>query len=349
VIKLLGNLVLLLVLYSVMLVRDPGARTAENHGLLAQRIGLAGIASLGAGALIITGGIDLSMGSVVALVATALGMLLTEKAKMLAGGDAIDTFLTDYLGIGPFCSSTLAVFMGDQGVYPAIAIPLVLLLGAAIGLVHGLLVTYVRLQAFIVTLCGLFIYRGLARWLARDSTVGLGTSFRDIKQFFNGDLASVPVHFLILLVLVVLVGILLHFSVHGRYAFALGSNENAARYCGVRTNVYKVLAYVLCSTLTAGYGVLLLFKSNAVQPNTTGNFLELYAIAAAVIGGCSLRGGDGNVVGIFLGTCIITVLPTLVLFMGIPSTLEYAIIGGALLLGALVDEMLRRYYAARKA
>src|SRR5262249_8261341 len=164
----------------------------------------------------------------------------------------------------------------------------------------------------------------IARWLARDSTVGLGTDFPELKDFFNGDLLGLPVHFLILLVLLGAVGVLLHFTVHGRYAFALGTNENAARYCGVRTDLYKVLAYVLCSTLTAGYGVLLLCKSNSVQPNTTGNFLELYAIAAAVIGGCSLRGGEGNVLGILMGTCIITLLPTYVLFKGIPSTLEYA-------------------------
>jgi ribose transport system permease protein len=312
-IKLLGNLVFLGLLYGAMLFADPGARTSDNHRLLAQRVGLAGIVSLGAGTLIITGGIDLSIGAVVALTATALGLLMTRYA-----------------------------------VPPPLAILLVLALGALIGLCHGLLVTYVRLQSFIVTLCGLFIYRGIARWLARDSTVGLGTDFQELRQFFNGDVLYLPVHFIILLALLLVVGILLHFSVHGRYAFALGSNENAARYCGVPTNLYKVLAYALCSTLTAMYGILLLFKSNSVQPNTTGSFLELYAIAAAVIGGCSLRGGDGNVLGVLMGTCIITMLPTYVLFMGIPSTLEYAIIGGALLLGAFVDEMLRRYYAARK-
>lgn len=313
-IKLLGNLVFLGLLYGAMLGADPGARTSENHRILSQRVGLAGIVSLGAGILIITGGIDLSIGAVVALSETILGLCMV-----------------------------------NYGVYPALAVVIVLVLGAVIGLFHGLLVTYVRLQAFIVTLCGLFIYRGLARWAARDSTVGLGTQFRDIKEFLNGELFGLPVHFLVLLALMAVLGIVLHYTTHGRYAFALGSNENAARYCGVPTNRYKVLAYVLSSALAALYGVLNLFKSNAVQPNTTGNFLELYAIAAAVIGGCSLRGGEGNVLGIFMGTCIITLLPTYVLFMGIPSTLEYAIIGGALLLGAFIDEMLRRYYTARKA
>ena len=313
-IKLLGNLVFLGLLYGAMLAADPGARTSENHRILAQRIGLAGIISIAAGTLIISGGIDLSIGAVVALTETLL-----------------------------------QIFLVQYGLHPALAVPLVLLVGAAIGLFHGVLVTYVRMQAFIVTLCGLFIYRGIARWLANDSTLGLRAQFDDLQNLFNGEVAGLPVHFLILLALMVIVGILLHFSVHGRYAFALGSNERAARYCGIRTDVYQVLAYVFCSALTALYGALNLLFRNSVQPNSTGSFLELYAIAAAVIGGCSLRGGEGNVLGIFMGTCIITMLPTYVLFMGIPRTLEYAIIGGALLLGAFVDEMLRRYYTARKA
>jgi ribose transport system permease protein len=311
-IKLLGNLVFLGLLYAAMLAADPGARTANNHYQLAQRIGLTGIVSLGAGTLIITGGIDLSIGATVALCETVLGLLLVH------------------------------------GVEPALAIGIVILLGAAIGLFHGLLVTYVRLQAFIVTLCGLFIYRGFARWLANDSNVGLGTDFTDLQAFFNGALFGMPMHFVVLLALMLIIGLLLHFSVHGRYAFAVGSNERAARYCGVRTDLYQVLAFVLCSALAAVYGVLLLFKIGSVQPNSTGSFLELYAIAAAVIGGCSLRGGEGNVLGMFMGTCVITMLPTYVLFMGIKRTLEYAIIGGALLLGAFIDEMLRRYYTARK-
>ena len=322
-IKLLGNLVFLGLLYGAMLVADPGARSLANHLILAQRIGLAGIIGLAAGAVIITGGIDLSIGAVVALVETALAILLV-----------------------------------DLHVHPALAIVLVLLLGAGIGLFHGLLITYVRMQAFIVTLCGLFIYRGIARWLAADRALGLGTEeFVALKDFLNGDRFALfvndqwlafPVHFVILVALLALAGILLHFSVHGRYALALGSNEHAARYCGVPTDRYKVLAYVLASTLTALYGVLNLFERNSVQPNTTGNFLELYAIAAAVIGGCSLRGGEGNVIGIFMGTCIITLLPTVMEFTRVPSTLVYAIIGGVLLLGAFVDEMLRRYYTARK-
>ncbi len=90
-----------------------------------------------------------------------------------------------------------------------------------------------------------------------------------------------------------------------------------------------------------------MLKMQTAQPSSTGNFLELYGIAAAVIGGCSLRGGEGNVVGIFLGTCIIYILPTYVVYKGFPPYLEGAIFGVALLVGAFFDELLRRYQGIR--
>lgn len=315
--KLLGNVCVLAVLYGA-LVLDPEtaetARSPQNHQYLAERIGQYGILSLAAGILIITGGIDLSIGSTVALTSVVLWKLLM-----------------------------------DYDWPPGLAIPAVLLLGAAIGLCHGLLVTTAGIQAFIVTLCGLFVYRSIARWLTGDRTVGLESRYQELKTFFNGYVVGVPMHFWLFLGLLVVLGIFLHLSVHGRYFYAIGSNEKAARYCGIPTTRYKISAYVLCSTLTAFFAVLNMFKMNSVQPSTTGNFFELYGIAAAVMGGCSLRGGEGNVIGIFLGTCIIYVLPNYVFFKGVPSSLEGAIFGLALLVGAFADEMLRRYYGYRSS
>jgi ribose transport system permease protein len=104
---------------------------------------------------------------------------------------------------------------------------------------------------------------------------------------------------------------------------------------------------VLCSTLAAGYSILSLMQENGAEPAVTGSFLELYAIAAAVLGGCSLRGGEGTVLGILLGTAILITLPNLVNMWGVPSSLNYVVIGIALLLGAILDEVLRRRGAAR--
>ena len=294
-IKVLGNFGFLLLLYAALML-DPdtqAARSAYSHRLFGEQIGLFGILTLAAGQLILTGGIDLSIGSTVALTSTVFCWLLIER-----------------------------------GVGPAAAVPLVLMLGAAIGL---------------------FLYRSAARWLAGDAPMGLGDRYSELSSFLNGTVYYVPVYFLIFVGLLVIAAIFLHFSVYGRYFFAIGSNERAAAYCGIATTRYKILSYVICSTLTSFFAVLLVMWLNAVQPTTTGNFFELYAIAGAVMGGCSLRGGEGNVLGIFLGTCIIWLLPSYVVYKGFPESLRDSIFGGALLFGAFLDEMLRRYYSHRGA
>jgi len=307
--KLLGLALFLLGLYVLLLFSDANARSLTNHFNLGRRIGLYGILTLGAGCLIISGGIDLSIGSVVGLCATVTAMLLV-----------------------------------DRHWHPLAAIAATLALGVAIGLVNGLLVTKLKVQAFVVTLCGLFIFRGAARWLANDSVKGLKNQFATLKYvlYESRDVLGLPMSLVIFLALAALFTVFLHFSVHGRYLFAIGSNEQAARYAGVPTDRYKILAYALSSGLASFFAVLFLMEQNSVQPTNTGNFFELYAIAGAVLGGCSLRGGEGNVLGMLIGTAILWILPNLTRMWGVPSQLEYTVIGVALLLGALLDELLRR-------
>ena len=298
----------LLVLYALLLMANPGARSANNHRNLGRRIGLYGVISLGAGMLIISGGIDLSIGAVVGLCATVLAKLLVVK-----------------------------------GWPPLPAIAVVLGLGAAIGAIHGLLVTRLRVQAFVVTLCGLFIYRGAARWIAGDQVIGLGNNFPTLKYWLSNsrDILGLPMSLVIFILLAVAATVFVHYSVYGRYLFAIGSNEQAARYSGIATDRYKVLAYVLCSTLAAFFSVLYLMAENSVQPSETGGFFELYAIAGAVLGGCSLRGGEGSVLGILMGTSILWILPNFTNMWGVPTELQYTVIGSALLVGAIMDEVLR--------
>jgi len=309
--KLLGIVVFLLILYGALLFADPGARSAGNHYNLGERIGLNGILTLGAGLLIITGGLDLSLGSVVGL-----------------------------------CATTLAVLLVDENWSPPLAMAAVLILGASIGLFNGLLVTRVGLQPFVVTLCGLFMFRSAARWVAGDKPKGLGTQFVEWKQLLAGSFLGLPIPLLILLFLAGIAILFLHFSVYGRYFYALGSNERAARYSGIATDRYRLMAYVLCSTLGAFCSILMLMKYNTATPSTTGEFYELYAIAGAVLGGCSLRGGEGTVPGILIGTSILVILPNLATMWGVPNTLNNFVIGGALLLGAILDEVLRSKGAA---
>jgi len=325
--KLIGLLVFLGVLYALLLYADPAASSAQNHFNLGKRIGLYGIISLGAGMLIISGGIDLSIGAVVGLAGTVMALMLTDPA--------VGRFLEPVTRLGSDSEPSATI-------RAVISIAVVLMMGAAIGLVNGLLVTKAKLQAFVVTLCGLFIYRGAARWISGDKVMGLGSQYPELKALlYREEFLGLPKFLVIFFVLAALATVFLHRSVYGRYFFAIGSNERAARYSGIATDRYKILAYVLCSTLAALFGILFLMEQNSVQPSESGSFFELYAIAGAVLGGCSLRGGEGSVLGIFLGTIILWILPNFSKMWGIPSALEFTVIGGALLLGALLDELLR--------
>ncbi|HNR34583.1 MAG TPA: ABC transporter permease [Candidatus Hydrogenedentes bacterium] len=289
--------------------------TPQNLRNLLPWIGLFGILSLGEALVIITGGIDLSVGSVVALV-------------------------------GIIC----AVLLRDFGWPVAAAIPASLGVAIAVGAWHGLLVTKARMQPFVVTLCGLFFYRGIARLITGDTTRGFGTAFPNLTWLGSGfipddgsSLVSVP--FVILMMLAVLEGAYLHFSAQGRHLFALGANEDAARFSGIPITRLKITAYALCGLLSGFGGLLIAFNVNSLGPTDFGSFYELYAIAGAVLGGCSLRGGSGNVAGVVVGASLIVVLKNLVNILEIPSQLEYVVIGGAILAGVFADEMFSRRQA----
>ncbi len=326
--RLIGLAVFLLALYGVLLLAMHLSGVLDktlsaNNANLARRVGQYGIISLGVTFVIIIGGIDLSIGSVVALSATVLAIVLIDPAFRWS---------------------------------PWLAIPMVLLLGAGIGLIHGLLITKVRLPAFVVTLCGLFIYRGVARTIASNQSKGLGDEYQDLVNFFTEPVRLVETHeleillprFLILfLILAVIAAVVLHKSVFGRYLYAIGNNEQAVRYAGIPADRYKIYAYVICSTLAALFGVLFLMRNNSVRPSADGSFFELYAIAGAVLGGCSLRGGQGTVIGVAIGTAILWILPNLTNMWGVPSELEFVVIGGSLLVGAILDELLRPRSSAR--
>ncbi|MFO0814753.1 MAG: ABC transporter permease [Gemmatales bacterium] len=309
--KLLGLAVFLGILYAALLFADPTAGSAANHVNLAKRIGLFGILCLGVTPLIISGGIDLSIGAVVG-----------------------------------FCATALAILINDKKWDPTLAVVIVLGMGMLIGLMNGLLVTRLKLQPFVVTLCGLFIYRGLARWIANDGIKGLGGNFSFYVEWFrDGDVLGIPKFFVIFLVMAAALAVVVHFSIYGRYWQAIGANEKTAFYSGIRVDAYKILAYVICSLFAAFFSVLYLTEYKAATPSDTGNFFELYAIAGAVLGGVSLRGGEGNILGVIMGTMILWILPNFTRMWGISDTLQYTVIGVALLLGAIVDEVLRRRVA----
>jgi ribose transport system permease protein len=296
-------------------------------------IGLYGILALGQTLVIVTGGIDLSVGSVVGLVGIFTAVMIEKWAAVPA----------------------------------VLFLMLALAMTAGIGLGHGLLIAKARMQPFVVTLCGLFFYRGIARFIAEDKSQSFGAAFPWLRWFGDGNMlglfggpqpgqplslaaqwASVlAAPFLLMILLAVILAAFLHFSPPGRHLFALGANEESARFSGVRTDRLKILAYVLCSLISGFAGLLFALKIKSLGPASFGEFYELYAIAGAVLGGCSLRGGMGNVLGVVLGVALIMILRNLVNLLQISSQLEYVVIGGTILIGVFFDELLTRRKAAR--
>ena len=237
----------------------------------------------------------------------------------------------------------------------AVAIVAVLAVGMLLGLAHGLLVTGVRLQPFVVTLCGLLIYRGLARWLVDDQPVGFKTEYVDtLSPVVTGKLQitesfGIPYPFFIFMAVSIAAAVFLNQTIWGRYLLALGKNEDAARYSGIRTSRIVIIAYMICTSLAVLSGMLFGLHANSISPSSFGNFYELYAIAAAVLGGCSLRGGEGSILGVIIGTALMQTLNNMILLMGIPDTLEFTIIGFVILIGVVVDEGVKRIGARRRA
>jgi ribose transport system permease protein len=306
--KELGIFILLVILCAVTGFENPRFFSPVNLVNTANLIGLFGIFSIGAGIVIITSGIDLSVGSMIAL----NGML-----SVIA--------LTQWHLPWP-----LAVLF-------ALAVPMIL------GLAHGVLITQFKMQPFIVTLCGLLIYRGVARFTSNDMTKGFGDAggFQTLQRWATGAFCGLPAPFIYLIIISLVMWLVLHRSVYGRYLFAVGRNEEATRFSGVNTKLVIGSAYVLAGLLTGISGILFAFYTNDVSPSTQGNFYELYGIAAAVLGGCSLRGGEGSMLGILIGTTLLLVLQNLVNLLNIPSSLNFAVMGGVVLVGVLADELIK--------
>ena len=312
--KELGIFILLLVICAVTAVQNPNFLNQANLTNLANIIGLFGIFSIGLGLVIITGGIDLSVGSMMALIGVLLAMALREWN-----------------------------WPWPVAVFVVMALPM------ALGWAHGALITRMNLQPFIVTLCGLLLYRGLARYIAQDNTKGFGNAegFEVLRDLAKGKLLGFPMPFVILIVVAVVMWFVLHRSVYGRYLLAVGRNEQATRFSGINTKWVISGSYIIAGLLTGVSAVLIAFYTNSVSASSHGNFYELYGIAAAVLGGCSLRGGEGSIVGIVIGTALLQVLRNLVNLLGIPSSLDFAIIGGVVLIGVLADQIVKNRASKR--
>lgn len=309
-------LIVLLVFFSAAAKNFLSMNTAL---LIGKHVALYGILAIGMTYVIITGGIDLSVGAIVGL------------GGMVAGG-----LIQNGLTLKPF------------GVTLYFSIPVVVLitiiLGAIIGIVNGIIITRFNVAPFIATLGMMYIARGLANIHSQ------GATYSDLKgyeglgnqgwSFFGSRLFGVPVGLIILVVMAVIFAILLKKTSFGWHVFAIGGNEKAAKLSGVKVNKVKILVYMISGICSAVVGVIASSQLAASHP-ATGESWEMNAIAAAVLGGTSMAGGVGTIGGTIVGAFVIGVINDGMVMCGVSEFWQMVIKGLVIVLAVIIDQFQR--------
>lgn len=200
-----------------------------------------------------------------------------------------------------------------------------------------------NLQPFVVTLCGLLIYRGVARYYTDDATAGFpfGASFPTLEWLTTGRFFGIPHSLIAFALITVIMGIVLHRSVLGRYFFAVGKNEEAARYSGIDTSAVVIASYVLCCGLTAVAAIFIATYNRSSRHRRTAISMSFMPSPRRCRRVFSARRRRGRY-GVVLGTVLLQVLQNLVNLLGIPSSLNFAVMGSVILIGVLADQQLSR-------
>jgi ribose transport system permease protein len=299
-----------------------------------RQISMLGIYAIGSGFVIMAGGIDLSVGSVVGLT----GVVIAKLSSHATGGSGHPLAL---------------------GVCVALAVALL------VGLAQGLLITRLHLQPFIVTLAGMLVIRGVSQTIVQGGTLSLGTS--PLLRLANGGLflldgdPLLPYPLLIFLAVIAVAGYVLHYTVLGRYMYAIGGNREAAAYSGINVKRVETLTYVVSAGLAGVAGVCYAAYIGQMSQQV-GVAYELYAIAAVVLGGCSLRGGEGTILGIVIGSTMMRVIDNGInMFQiryqdadGVPRLWRldpnwtFVIVGAVILIAVVLDQVVHVVQASRR-
>lgn len=298
---------------------NPDFWTSANLLNTVRHIAMLGIYTIGLAFVIITGGIDLSVGSVIGLTGVTI-------AALLAGGTSI-----------------------------WVALSIAMLISVAVGFAQGLLITRLRLQPFIVTLGGMLLIRGVSQTICNGGTISLGDSpLRDLADegFIGiGHSYLFPYPVLIFVAITLIAAYLLHFTVFGRYVYAIGGNREAAMYSGVAVQRVELTTYVISAGLSGLAGIIYAAYIGQMS-HTVGTAYELIGIAAAVLGGCSLRGGEGTVFGVVIGSALMKVIENSINMFKISyhdasgvahewrlnTNWQYIVIGTVILLAVILDQ-----------
>lgn len=305
----LAGLVVIFIFFTIL--RPRTFPNVQNLEVIATETAVVGTAALGMTVVIIAAGIDLSVGSTIALVAVTIAILLKQQTVHVA---------------------PLAAAAGGVAV------------AALCGVVIGLLVTTLKLPPFIVTLGTLGIYRGAAEQICNQQAVYPKHNWifdlLDIPT--EGHRAMlVPAGVWMMIVLALLVAGMLHFTRFGRHVFAVGSNEQTARLCGVNVTRTKILIYTIGALFAGLAGVLQFSRGGGGDPNTANGY-ELNIIAAVVIGGASLNGGEGSVLGSIIGAVLMTVIGNGCTKIGMPPPYQKIVTGVIIILAVALDRLQHR-------
>ena len=300
---LLGPFIALLVVYGIFGTMNSKMFTEDVMlNILTQTV-IVGTAAIGMTLIIIAGGIDLSVGSVIALCGVVGATLVTWHISPPL------VFLAT-IGFGAFC-----------------------------GLVNGGLTVGLRLLPFIITLGTMQIFRGAGKVATNGTPVNLPFDVTAFKPWMGGS--GIPLGVWLMVLLVILFSLLLRYTRFGRHVFAVGSNENTATLCGVNVTKVKLLVYTISGALAGLAGMMIMSKSSQGDP-TTATGMELDIIAAVVIGGASLSGGEGTVLGAVIGALLMTTIRTGCVLNGIPTPWTEVITGAIIVIAVIIDRLRHR-------
>ncbi|MED4687333.1 ABC transporter permease subunit [Peribacillus frigoritolerans] len=295
-----GPLLALVLLFIVITVLNPSFMEPNNILNLLRQTSINALIAFGMTFIILTGGIDLSVGSILAL------------------------------------SSALMAGMMVSGLDPILAILVGILLGAIMGVINGILVSKGKLAPFIVTLATMTIFRGLTLVYTDGKPItGIGDSVM-FQMLGRGYFLGVPVPAVVMIIAFMILWFLLHKTSFGRKTYAIGGNERASRISGIKVDRVKVAIYGLAGTMAAIAGAILTSRLNSAQP-TAGQSYEMDAIAAVVLGGTSLSGGKGRLFGTLVGVLIIGTLNNGMNLLGVSSFYQQVVKGAVILIAVLLD------------
>lgn len=296
-----GTIIILLFLVSIVTLVNPGFLSVNNILNIFQQVSINGLIALGMTFVILTGGIDLSVGSILGLTGMTLGLMI--------------------LG----------------GVPEILAILIVLVLGGLLGFTNGLFISKIKLEPFIVTLATMTMFRGLTLISSDGIPAMRVTSNAPILNFLSqGTILGFPFPTIMLLIFFFILMVLIQKTVFGRGVYAIGGNEEVARLSSVATNKVKTSVYVISGVMSAFAGVIMTSRLSSAQP-TAGTTFELDAIAAVVIGGTSLSGGKGRILGTLIGALIIGVINNGLNIMGVSAFWQQFIKGLIILIAVILD------------